>query len=155
MALPSVAPVSGRSGADVGATLADLTAPVVVSAPSVVAEQSQAQPDAATVVLEGAVQSVPPEAQVDPPMTLEATQVEEGPVGGSSSVAVVPHRVRREPPPAPLSGGSRSPARGEPPLQWMAAQDPTSALFSLDDHSESMEREGLDIGISTMLNALD
>ena len=37
----------------------------------------------------------------------------------------------------------------------MAAQDPTSALFSLDDHSESMEREGLDIGISTMLEALD
>jgi len=68
---------------------------------------------------------------------------------------VVPHRVRREPPLAPLSGGDRSPARGEPPLQWMAAQDPTSALFSLDDHSESMEREGLDIGISTMLNTLD
>ena len=47
------------------------------------------------------------------------------------------------------------PCGGEPPLQWMAAQDPTSALFSLDDHSESMEREGLDIGISTMLEALD
>ena len=56
---------------------------------------------------------------------------------------------------APLSEGSRSPARGEPPLQWMAAQDPTSALFLLDDHSESMEREGLDIGILTMLEALD
>ena len=70
-------------------------------------------------------------------------------------MAVVPHRVRREPPPAPLSGGNRSPARGEPPLQWMDAQDPMSALFLLDDHSESMEREGLDIGISTMLNALD
>ena len=77
---------------------------------------SQAQPDAATVVLEGAAQSVPPGAQVDPPMTLEAAQMEEGPVGWSSSVAVVPHRVRREPPPAPLSGGSRSPMRGEPPL---------------------------------------
>ena len=37
----------------------------------------------------------------------------------------------------------------------MAAQDPTSALFSLDDHAESMEREGLDVGISTMLDALD
>ena len=70
-------------------------------------------------------------------------------------MAVVPHRVRREPPPAPLSGGSRSPMRGEPPLQWMAAQDPTSALFSLDDHAESMEREGLDVGISTMLDALE
>ena len=37
----------------------------------------------------------------------------------------------------------------------MAAQDPTSALFSLDDHAESMEREGLDVGISTMLDALE
>ena len=116
MALPGVAPVSGRSGADVGATLADLTVPVVVPVPSVVIEQRQAQPDAATVVLEGAVQSVPPGAQVDPPVMLEAAQVEEGPVGGSSSVAVVPHRVRRDPPLAPLSGGSHSPVRGEPPL---------------------------------------
>ena len=55
MALPGVAPVLGRSGADVGATLANLTTPVVAPAPSVVAEQSQAQPDAATVVLEGVV----------------------------------------------------------------------------------------------------
>ena len=70
-------------------------------------------------------------------------------------MAVVPHRVRRGPPLAPLLGGSRSPMRGEPPLQWMPAQDPTSALFLLDDHAESMEREGLDIGISTMLDALD
>ena len=37
----------------------------------------------------------------------------------------------------------------------MATQDPTSALFSLDDHAESMEREGLDIGILTMLDALE
>jgi len=37
----------------------------------------------------------------------------------------------------------------------MAAQDPTSALFSLDDHAESMEREGLDVGILTMLDALE
>ena len=62
MALPGVAPVSGRSGADVGATLTDLTTPVVAPAPSLVVEQSQAQPDAAMVVLEGAVQSVPPGA---------------------------------------------------------------------------------------------
>ena len=37
----------------------------------------------------------------------------------------------------------------------MAAQDPTLALFSLDDHAKSMEREGLDVGISTVLDALD
>ena len=40
MALPGVAPVSGRSGADVGAALADPTAPVVAPTPSVVAEQA-------------------------------------------------------------------------------------------------------------------
>ena len=40
MTLPGVAPVSGRSGADVGATLADLTAPVVAPACSVVAERA-------------------------------------------------------------------------------------------------------------------
>ena len=76
-------------------------------------------------------------------------------VGGSSGVVVVVHRTRREPPLAPLSGGSRSPTWGEPLLQWMNAQDPTSALFTLDDHSESMERESLDFGLSTMMNALD
>ena len=37
----------------------------------------------------------------------------------------------------------------------MAAQDPTSALFTLDDHAESMERESLDFGLSTMMNALN
>ena len=88
---------------------------VVVTAPS------QDQLGAAVVVLEGVVQSAPPGALVDPPVALEAAQMEEGLVGGSSSVAVVPHRVRREPPPATLLGGSHSPARGEPPLQWMAA----------------------------------
>ena len=40
VALPGVAPVLGRSGADVGVALADLTAPVVAPAPSVVAEQT-------------------------------------------------------------------------------------------------------------------
>ena len=40
MALPDVAPVSGRSGADVGATLADLTAPVVAPMPAEVTEQA-------------------------------------------------------------------------------------------------------------------
>ena len=81
MALPDVAPVLGRSSTDVGATLADPTAPMVAPSPSVVAKQaapfmvgvaqpaegrvtptevvatalSQAQPDTTTVVLEGAV----------------------------------------------------------------------------------------------------
>jgi len=81
--------------------------------------------------------------------------MEEDPIGGSSGVVAAVRRTRRESPPAPLSGGSRSPTQGEPPLQWRAAQDPTSALFTLDDHAESMERESLDIGLSTMMNALD
>ena len=81
--------------------------------------------------------------------------MEEDPVGGSSGIVVVVQRTRRESPPAPLSGGSRSPARGEPPLQWMAAQDPTSALFTLDDHAKSMERESLDFGLSTMMNVVN
>ena len=37
----------------------------------------------------------------------------------------------------------------------MAAQDPMSALFTLDDHAESMERESLDLGISSMMEALN
>jgi len=106
----------------------------------------------AMVVSEGVTGSAP---SVDPPMALEVAQMEEDPVGGSSSIVVAVRRTRRESPPTPLSGGSRSPARGEPPLQWMAAQDPTSALFTLDDHAESMEQESLDFGLSTMMNALN
>ena len=36
----------------------------------------------------------------------------------------------------------------------MAPQDPMSALFSLDDAAESMERENLDIRFSAMMDAL-
>ena len=131
MASPAVTPVSGRSGADVGATLAEPTASMVAPTPAEVTERavssvagveqpaedrippvkvivtapSQDQPGTVVVAPEGVVQSAPLGAQT-----------EEGPAGGSSSAAVVPHRVRREPPPAPLSGGSRSPVRGEPLL---------------------------------------
>ena len=56
---------------------------------------SQDQPGTVVVALEGVVQSAPSGAQVDPPVVLEAAQTGEGPVGGSSSMAVVPHRVRR------------------------------------------------------------
>ena len=81
--------------------------------------------------------------------------MEEDLVGGSSGIMAVVRRTKRESPLAPLSGGSHSPTWGEPPLQWMAAQDPTSALFMLDDHAESMERESLDFRLSTMMNALN
>ena len=157
-----------------------LEAPMEVDATTSCREQ----PDTAMVVSKGVVQSVPSEAQVettaattspvglgvttvasegvtrsaplvDPPVVLEAAQREEDPVGGSSGVVAEVRRTRRESPPTPLSGGSRSPTWGEPPLQWMDAQDPMSALFMLDDHSESMEQESLDFGLSTMMNDLD
>ena len=37
----------------------------------------------------------------------------------------------------------------------MAAEDPTSALFLLDNAAESLDRENLDIGFSATLNALN
>ena len=53
-----------------------------------------------------------------------------------------------------MLGGSHSPVRDEPLLQWTAPQDPMMTLFSLDDAAESMEWENLDIGFSTMMDAL-
>ena len=44
---------------------------------------------------------------------------------------------------------------GEPLLQWVDPQDPASALFTLDDAAEGIERESLDMGIVSMLEALD
>ena len=86
-------------------------------------------------------QSVPP---ASPAATPEAGQTEEDTIGGSPGIVAVLERI---------SGGS--PAWGEPPLRWMAPQDPTSTLFSLDDASESMEWESLDIGFSAMMDALN
>ena len=40
-------------------------------------------------------------------------------------------------------------------LRWTNPQEPTSTLFTLDDATESMERESLDVGITSMLEALD
>ena len=80
--------------------------------------------------------------------------MEEDTTGGSLGIVAVVERTHRRLSLTLLSGGSRSPARGEPPLQWMTVQDPTSVLFSLDDASESMERENLDIGFSTVMDAL-
>ena len=42
--------------------------------------------------------------------------------------------------------GSNSFARGEPLLWWASPEDPTSTLFTLDDATESMEWESLDVG---------
>ena len=76
MALPGVAPILGRSGANVGAVLADPTTPVVAPVPSVVAEQAASSMagmvqsaeglvSPTKVVPEGAVQSMLPETQVE------------------------------------------------------------------------------------------
>ena len=53
------------------------------------------------------------------------------------------------------SVGSDSPMRGKPLLQWVDPQHPASALFTLDAVVESMEQESLDVGIASMLEALD
>ena len=132
-ASPGATPISGRGGADVGAALAEPTASMVAPSPAEVTEAedrippvkvivtapSQDQPGAVVVAPEGVVQSAPPGAYVDPPVALEAAQTEEGLAGGSSSAAVVPHRVRREPPrplcreeAAPLRGGAAAPVDG-------------------------------------------
>ena len=54
-----------------------------------------------------------------------------------------------------MSVGSNSPTQGEPLLLWTDPWDPMSMLFTLDDVAESMERESLDVGIASMLEALD
>ena len=77
--------------------------------------------------------------------------MEEDIAGGSSGVVTVVGGTRREPPLALLLGGSSSPAWGEPPVQWMAAQVPASVLFSLDDAAESLERENLNVGLSVVM----
>jgi len=49
---------------------------------------------------------------------------------------------------------SDSPMWGEPLLRWTNPQDPTLTLFTLDATTESMERERLDVGVASMLEAL-
>ena len=85
----------------------------------------------------------------------EASRTEGDMAGGSPGVVVVVERTSGESPSALMSGGSRSPVQGEPPLQWMDPRDPTSTLFSLDDATESTERESLNKGISVMIDVLD
>ena len=52
-------------------------------------------------------------------------------------------------------GGGHLPTWDEPLLQWMDPQDPTSILFSLNDATESIERESLNEGISAMMKVLN
>ena len=79
---------------------------------------SPAGPDVAMAAPEGAAHSVPPTAQDAVP---EVGLMKEDMVRGSLGIVTVVGRTRRELPLTLLLGGSRSPARGEPPIQWMAA----------------------------------
>ena len=103
------------------------------------------------VASEGVVQSAPLVVQA---MAPGAGRMEEDVARGSVGVMTVMGRTRREPPLGLLSGGSRSPARGKLPVQWMAAQDPALSLFLLDDAAESLEWENLDVGLSAVMGAL-
>ena len=70
--------------------------------------------------------------------------------GGSAAIG-----GGREPSLTLTSVGSDSPTWGEPLLQWASLEDPTSTLFTLYAVAESMERESLDVGIASVLEALD
>ena len=107
--------------------------------------------DVAMVASEGAVQSAPPASQAAAP---EAGWTGEDTVRGSLGIVAVVERASGGSPSALVLGGSRSPTRGESLLQWMDPQDPTSTLFSLDDATESIERESLDVGFSAMMDVL-
>ena len=61
----------------------------------------------------------------------------------------------REPSLALTLVGSNSPAWGEPLLWWTNPQDPASTIFTLDAATESMQWESLDVGIMSILEALD
>ena len=95
---------------------------------------------------------MPPVAQATAP---EVGRTEGDMAGGSSGVVAVVERASGGLPSALMSGGSRSPTRGEQLLQWMDPQDPTSILFSLDDATKSIERESLNKGISAMMEVLN
>ena len=95
---------------------------------------------------------MPPAAQV---MAPDMGQTEGDMAEGSPDIMVVAERTGGESSLALTSGGSHSPARDEPLLRWTNTQDPTSTLFTLDDAAESMERESLDMGITSVLEALD
>ena len=104
------------------------------------------------VVPKDAARSVPLAAQVTAPYV---GQMEGDMAEGSPVIVVVVERTSGGSPLALTSGGSRSPVRGESLLQWMDPQDPMSILFSLDDATESTERQSLNKGISAMMDVLN
>ena len=123
-----------------------------MEAEMMVAATDGSQQEVVVVALEAAVRPVSP-------VTPEAMPVmgrTEGVVDvGPPDIAVVNKEADRELSLVLISGGSHSPMMNEPLLQWGSPQDPSSALFTLDDDIEGMERESLDNGITTMLDALN
>ena len=95
---------------------------------------------------------MPPAAQATTP---DVGQTEGDATEGSQDIVVVAERTSGESSLALMSEGSHSPVWGEPLLWWTNAQEPTSMLFTLDDAAESMERESLDVGVTSVLEALD
>ena len=77
------------------------------------------------------------------------------PAGTSQQEGSAAIEAGGEPSLALTSVGSDSPVWGEPLLRWVSPEDPTSTLFTLDDAAESMEWESLDVGVTSMLKALD
>ena len=82
-------------------------------------------------------------------------QTEGDVVEGSPDIVVGAERTSGESSLVLTLGGSHSPTWGEPLLRWTNPEDPASTLFTLDDTTESMERESLDVGVASMLEALD
>ena len=100
-------------------------------------------------------------ARPTPPAAFEATPVlgrTEGVAGeGPLDTSVIAEEASRE---LSLSltlggGGSRPPVRDEHLFRWWSPQDLSSAIFTLDDGDEGMDRESLGNGIMAMLDALN
>lgn len=75
--------------------------------------------------------------------------------GTSQQEGSVVIRATREPSLALMSVGNDSPMWGEPLLWWVSLEDPMLMLFTLNAAVKSMEWESLDLGVASMLKALD
>ena len=143
-----------------------LAAPVASAA--VVEAQPDEVPPARVEVTVAAMGGPQPEAMVaapeaamhpTPPMASEAMPIlgrTEGVAGeGPSDAVVVAEEAGRELSISLMSGDSRPPVRDEHPLRWGSPHDPSSAIFTLDDGAEGMDRESLGNGITAVLDALN
>ena len=98
------------------------------------------------------LQPAPPTAQATAP---NVGRMEGDAPEDSSNIMAVAERTGGELSLALMLQGSHSPARGEPLLRWTNLEDSTLTRFTLDDATESMERESLNVGVTSVLEALD